>query len=436
MDIILLSIPFFFLLLAAEVAYSARSGRRLLRLNDSVADLACGILSQLSGVLSKLLGVGIYIAVESRASLHRWVDSLPAWPSASPFASAAGFPSFSVRLPELASWVAVFLLVDLAYYWSHRMAHQVNFLWAGHVVHHSSEEYNLAVALRQSSLHGFISWIFYMPLALLGIPWQMYVATYALNLVYQFWIHTRAVGRLGRLAEWVLNTPSHHRVHHGRNPKYLDRNHGGALIVWDRLFGTFQAEEEEPVYGITTPLRSWNPLWANVHVFVDIAGNLRRASSWRDRLMFVLGPPGWRPATEGGRAPVPEVDRGSAELFDPAVSPALRVYALAQFAVATAAALVLLLRESELSGVQLAAGGFYVAVALAGIGGVFEAAKWAGPLETARLVVLAVVCGVLGWMGALPPAAAAAGAAFALGSLAWLLPRRGELTETELAPLM
>jgi alkylglycerol monooxygenase len=436
MAIILFSIPFFFLLLAAEVAYSARSGRALLRLNDSVADLSCGILSQLSGILTKLLAIGIYIWVERTLAVHRWVPWLPEWPAGAPFAAAEAFPGFVVRLPELASWVVVFLLVDLVYYWSHRMAHEVNFLWAGHVVHHSSEEYNLAVALRQSSLHGLFSWIFYMPLALLGIPWQMYVATYALNLVYQFWIHTRAVGRLGRLAEWVLNTPSHHRVHHGRNPKYLDRNHGGVLIVWDRLFGTFQPEEEEPVYGITTPLRTWNPIWANLHVFVEIFRDVRRARSWRDRLGYVFGPPGWRPAAEGGRAAPPEVERGAVELYDPPVSPGLRLYGLAQFAVALVAAFVLLLRAEELSGPHLAAGGFYVAVALAGVGGIFEAAKWAGPLETARLAVLAAACVVLGWMGALPLAAVAAAVVFSALSLAWLLPRRGELTETELAPLM
>lgn len=436
MDIILFSIPLFFLLLAAEVVYSARSGRALLRLNDSVADLSCGILSQISGVFSKLLTIGIYIWVEAHWAAHRWIPALPAWPAGAPFSGADPFPYFAVHVPELVSWTIVFLLVDLCYYWSHRMAHQVNFLWAGHVVHHSSEEYNLAVALRQSSLHGLFSWIFYIPLALLGIPWQMYVATYALNLVYQFWIHTRAVGRLGPLAEWVLNTPSHHRVHHGRNPKYLDRNHGGALIVWDRLFGTFQAEEEEPVYGITTPLRSWNPLWANLHVFVDIGRSAARAATWRDRWMFVFGPPGWRPEAEGGRAAAPEVDRATAETYDPAVSGALRWYGLVQFAVATVAAFVLLLRAETLAAPHLVAGGFYVAVALAGIGGVFEAARWAGPLETARHLVFAGVCLALGWMGVLPLAAAAAGVAFCAASLAWLLPRRGELTETELAPLM
>jgi alkylglycerol monooxygenase len=436
MGIILYSIPLFLLLLVLEVAYSARGGRGLLRLNDSVADLSCGILSQLSGVFSKLLTVGIYIWVESHLAVQRWTDALPAWPSGAPFAAAAGFPWFGVHLRELASWTAVFLLVDLAYYWSHRLSHRVNFLWAGHVVHHSSEEYNLAVALRQSSLHGLFSWVFYVPLALAGVPWQMYVATYALNLVYQFWIHTRAVGRLGRLAEWVLNTPSHHRVHHGRNPRYLDRNHAGVLIVWDRLFGTFEPEVEEPVYGITTPLRSWNPLWANVHVFVDIGRDVLRARSWRDRWMYVVGPPGGRPAEEGGPVPAPEVDPGTVVAYDPQISGSLRLYGMAQFSVALAASLVLLLRAGELPAPHLAAGGFYVAVSLAGIGGVFEAARWAGPLETARLVVLAAACAVLGWTGALPAAAALAAVALCAASLAWLLPHRRELTETELAPLM
>jgi alkylglycerol monooxygenase len=436
MDIILLSVPFFILLLVAEVAYSARSGRALLRLNDAVADLSCGILSQLSGVFSKLLTVGIYIAVERHLAVHRWIDALPAWPSGAPFTAATYVPWFGVRVPELASWVTVFLLVDLAYYWSHRLSHQVNFLWAGHVVHHSSEEYNLAVALRQSSLHGLFTWVFYLPLAVIGIPWQMYVTTYALNLVYQFWIHTRAVGRLGPLAEWVLNTPSHHRVHHGRNPRYLDRNHGGALIVWDRLFGTFVPEEEEPVYGITTPLRSWNPLWANVHVFWEIGRSVMRARRWRDRWMYVAGPPGWRPDAEGGREAPPEVDRTTVTAYDPQISAGLRFYGLAQFVVALVASFLLLLSAEGLPASHLAAGGFYVAVSLAGIGGVFEAARWAGPLETARLVVLAGAAIALAWSGTLPVAAAGAAVVFCGASVAWLLPRHRELTETELAPLM
>src|SRR5690606_36514663 len=160
---------------------------------------------------------------------------------------------------------------------------------------------------------------------------------YELNLVYQFWIHTRAVGKLGRLAEWVLNTPSHHRVHHGVNPKYLDKKPGGVLIIWDRIFGTFQAEEEEPVYGITKPLRSWNPLWANVHVFWDIARDVWRARSWRDQWMYVFGPPGWRPESEGGRVVPQEFVRESVEVYDPEVPPSLAGYGFAQFLVAVGA---------------------------------------------------------------------------------------------------
>lgn len=171
-----------------------------------------------------------------------------------------GFPGFATDIAALASWAVVFVLVDLAYYWSHRFAHEVNILWAGHVVHHSSEEYNLPVALRQSSLHGLMSWIFYMPLAAIGVPWRMFVTCNAINLVYQFWIHTRAVGQMGSLTEAVMNTPSHHRVHHGVNPKYQDKSYAGVFIVFDRWFWSFQAEEEEPVYGITKPLQSWNPL--------------------------------------------------------------------------------------------------------------------------------------------------------------------------------
>ena len=436
MGIILFSIPFFFLLLALEVAYSARSGRRLLRMNDSISDLSCGILSQLSGVFTKLFSIGVYIAVERSFAVQKWIPGAPAWPAGNPFTSAEAFPYFGVRPAELASWTAVFLLVDLCYYWSHRLSHGINLLWAGHVVHHSSEEYNLAVALRQSSLHGLLTWVFYLPLALAGVPWQMYVATYSLNLVYQFWIHTRAVGKMGRLTEWVMNTPSHHRVHHGRNPKYLDRNHAGVLIVWDRMFGTFQAEEEEPVYGITKPLQSWNPLWANVHVFVDLFRDAARARTWRDRWMYVFGPPGWRSQAEGGPVPPPEVARETAEEWDPVVPPALAWYGFAQFTVALAFSFALLLNVDGMPPWHAAAAGFYVAVSLAGIGGVFEAAKWAGPIETARLSVLGAACLALGATGALPLAVALGGFAFCAVSLAWFLPHRAALTETELAPIM
>ena len=204
--------------------------------------------------------------------------------------------------------IVLFLGVDCAYYWFHRIAHEYNAPWAGHVVHHSSEDYNLAVALRQGTFQGVFSWVFYLPLALLGYPPAWFAAMSSFDTLYQFWIHTRLIGKLGPL-EWVLNTPSHHRVHHGRNPKYLDKNYAGTLIIWDRMFGTFQAEEEEPVYGLTKPLNSWNPLWANLHVWRDLCRDAWLAPRWVDKLRIWFMPQGWRPE---GLAGQPGCTRGDA----------------------------------------------------------------------------------------------------------------------------
>jgi sterol desaturase/sphingolipid hydroxylase (fatty acid hydroxylase superfamily) len=433
--IILYSIPFFFLLIGMELAYSGWSGKHLLRLNDSIADLSCGILSQISGVFTKLFSIGIFIWIGERWTLQAWFGA-PAWPSAAPFYGVPAFPWFGVRGAEFASWALAFVLVDFAYYFSHRYAHEINLLWAGHVVHHSSEEYNLAVALRQSSLHGLFAWVFYAPLAVLGMPWQMFVACNALNLVYQFWIHTRAVGKLGRVAEYVLNTPSHHRVHHGVNPKYQDKNYAGVFITWDRLFGTFVAEEEEPVYGLTHPLRSWNPLWANVHVFWQIMQDVWRAESWRDRWLYVFGPPGWRPARLGGRVRPSEVQVEHFQRYDPKIPGSLAAYGLFHFVCALVSTFVLLAGAARIPMAQLAGGGFYVAISLTAIGGIFEAEQWAAPLETARLVVLGASTAVLWRLQIVPGWFAWLTAVAVVASLAWFMPRRRYLTENTPAPVM
>lgn len=436
MGIIQASIPLFFLLIGLELLWSWRTGARVLRLNDSLSDLSCGILSQLAGIFTKLFTIGIFIWVAEHWAVQRFVAAVPDWPERAPFLAAATFPWFTVDAAALASWSVVFVLVDLCYYFSHRYAHEINILWAGHVVHHSSEEYNLPVALRQSALHGLMSWVFYVPLALLGVPWRMFVACNAINLVYQFWIHTRAVGTMGRLTEWVMNTPSHHRVHHGVNPKYQDKNYAGVFIVFDRLFGTFVQEEDEPVYGITKPLKSWNPLWANVHVFVQIAKDAWRAERWRDKLRLVFGRPGWRPAELGEIERPREVDAATFEKFDPPVPAPLAFYGFVQFTAALIAAFLLLQRAGDLPLGLMVAPAFFVALALAGVGGVFERAKWARPLETARLVTTAVACAGLILTGLAPGLVAWAGLAFCTVSLAVLWAYRHELTQTELAPLM
>lgn len=436
MNIIQASIPIFFLLIALELGWSRLRAPHVLRLNDSISDLSLGIVSQLAGVFTKFFTIGIYILAERQYALQGFVAAVPTWPERMPFVAATAFPGFTVDAAALLSWSVVFVLVDLCYYFSHRYAHEVNILWAGHVVHHSSEEYNLPVALRQSALHGLMSWVFYIPLALIGVPWRMFVACNAINLVYQFWIHTRAVGKLGRVAESVLNTPSHHRVHHGVNPKYQDRNYAGVFIVWDKWFGTFEPEAEEPVYGITKPLQSWNPLWANVHVFVKIAQDAWYARGWRHKMRVVFGRPGWQPPELGVTERPREVSVETFEKYDTRVPAPLAWYGFAQFAVTLGVAFLVLRSADSIPLAQSASAAFYVAIALAGVGGVFEGARWAGPLEIARLLVLAGVAVVLLALGSIPAALAIGGVAFALVSLGVLLKYRGALTSTELAPLM
>jgi sterol desaturase/sphingolipid hydroxylase (fatty acid hydroxylase superfamily) len=191
---------------------------------------------------------------------------------------------------------------DAIYYWNHRAMHESRWLWAIHVVHHSSERYNLSTALRQPVADAFGMFVPYSLMALAGFRPQLIETARGVNLLYQFWIHTETIGRLGRLEE-VLNTPSHHRVHHGSNRRYIDRNHGSILIVWDRLFGTFQREEEPVVYGLTSNVGSFNLMRIATHEHADILRDVARSRTWRDRLSYVFRGPGW--AYERSAALVP-----------------------------------------------------------------------------------------------------------------------------------
>ena len=191
--------------------------------------------------------------------------------------------------------MALFIVDDFIYYVFHRFAHRVNIGWAAHVVHHSSEYYNLSTALRQSIFQGLLSMWFYLPLAFFGVPLAWILATHSLNLVYQYWIHSSSVNKLPYLLELFMNTPSHHRVHHGRNPKYLDKNYAGVFIIWDRLLGTFQLELEKPVYGIVKPLSTYNPVYIQTHYFRDLWSEFKQASTTQDKLLIWFKEPGWRP---------------------------------------------------------------------------------------------------------------------------------------------
>lgn len=194
----------------------------------------------------------------------------------------------------IAAWALLVVLDDLCYYWFHRVHHVSRFFWAAHVTHHSSQHYNLSTALRQSWTP-LTSLPFYIPVFLLGFTPVQWALVHGFNLIYQFWIHTEAIDRLWRPVEAVMNTPSHHRVHHGSNQQYLDKNYGGILIVWDRLFRTFEPEVERPTYGLTTNITSHNPFYVAYHEFVAIGRDAWAARGLRARWHVVFGKPGWAP---------------------------------------------------------------------------------------------------------------------------------------------
>ncbi len=420
MAIIQASIPLFFLLILVELIVARRRHDDVYRLNDSINDLSCGILSQLLGIFTKLLVLGVYGWCVAHLSLQR-TGLIPAWIDRVPFGASAVPGALLVDWAAWGAWTAGFLLVDLAYYFLHRYSHTVHILWAGHVVHHSSEEYNLTVALRQSALHGLLSWVFFVPLAVIGVPWGMFAACYALNLVYQFWIHTREIDRLHPWLEAWLNTPSHHRVHHGVNPQYQDKNYAGALIIWDRLFGTFEPEVEPVVYGITTPLGSWNPVWANVHIFAGIARHARRTSRWRDKWRVVFGHPGFMPSD------LATADHASkmawpmhAPQFDPVIPRARQAYAAAQFAVLLVAAYLTLVSEARLATHEIAAMVFLVALGLSNVGAIFEGRRAVQGMEFARQAAIAAAASLFLVRGE-HVALAAATLTISVASVAWLL---------------
>jgi alkylglycerol monooxygenase len=377
--VITLATPVFFLLIFIELAVGLRRGRNTYRLNDAINSISLGVLSQVTGVFMQLLRIGIYAWLASHIALFR----LPA--------------------DSLWVWLSGLLLYDLCYYWLHRCGHEVNLLWAAHVVHHQSEDYNLSTALRQTSSGPLLGWVFYAPMALLGYPVEVFAALALIDLLYQFWVHTQQIGRLGWL-DRVLVTPSNHRVHHGVNDIYLDKNYGGILILWDRLFGSFIEEREQDpvVYGTRSPLRSWNPLWANVEVYKVLWLDAWRARRWRDKLRVWIAAPGWRPADVAASWPSAPFDIAR-PLYHPQLSRAAQVYCLLQF-------VILLLVTTHFLAAQVAMSWFsglgYAAWLTAGlwiVGGLMEMRPHYAVLEAVRLGATSLGAWFAkAWFGAVP----------------------------------
>ncbi|PVZ42905.1 sterol desaturase/sphingolipid hydroxylase (fatty acid hydroxylase superfamily) [Pseudomonas sp. CC120222-01a] len=376
MDLILLAVPFFFVLIAVELIADRVRGQRNFTLADSINSLSTGALSTSTGLLTKGVGLLTYALAWEHLAL--------------------------LRLPANAVWVwlLAFVLYDLCYYWLHRLGHERNILWAAHSVHHQSEEYNLTTALRQTSSGFIFSWIFYLPLALIGVPPVVFITVASLNLLYQFWVHTRHIPKLGWL-EWVLITPSNHRVHHAQNPAYLDRNYGGVFIIWDRLFGTFKEEDlaEPVVFGVTTPLASWNPLWANLQFYAQLYSDARRTRSWKDKLRIWFMPTGWRPADVAAAYPQAKQNLAMFRKFEIALGRGWQVYVTAQFAVYIALGSYLMDVAERVPAAALVLGWSLMAFGLFVLGAALENRPWAVRLELARLLTLVPALYLAGTLG-------------------------------------
>jgi alkylglycerol monooxygenase len=363
------AIPGFFVLIGIELLVAKWRGRDVYYVNDAINSLGLGTISQIVGVFTKLFTIGIY----------GWcVAHLAPWT----------LPADSVWV-----WVSGLLLYDLLYYWLHRLGHEVNVLWAAHVVHHQSESYNLTTALRQPGSGFLLGWIAYLPMALLGYPVEVFAIIALIDLLYQFWVHTEVIGRLGWF-DRVFCSPSNHRAHHAVNGRYLDHNYGGILIVWDRLFGSFveESDDDPPVYGTRSPLQSWNPLWANIEVYWAMLKDSWHTRHWADKLKVWIKPPGWRPADVAARFPKPAFDIAHAR-YDPPLLLPWKIYCFVQFAVLLLIGVNFLDMAPKLALVQALGYAAYLVYSLYSVGLLLEGRAVGIGLELARTA--GTVIGVL-----------------------------------------
>ena len=406
MDLIALAVPFFLLALLLELFVNWRRGSGYYRANDAINSLSAGILSTTLGYFTKFLPLIVWGWVLQNFAL---IDMPLAW--------------FDLSPRGVALWVLAALAWDFCYYWFHRFSHEISVLWAAHAVHHQSEDYNLSTALRQTSTGFLFGWIFYTPLFLAGFPLEVILTVNAVNLIYQFWVHTQVVRRLGVL-DRILVTPSNHRVHHAQNERYIDRNYGGMLILWDRFFGTFQDElDEDPVvFGVRKPLANWNPFWANLQVYDYLLFDARKARRWQDKLSIWFRRTGWRPADVEARYPKRQAADAGFRKFDPPVPAPLKRYVMGQFLVGITGALIIARLYAQAGAGAVLLPCVLLWMQLYTLGLLNEGRQGAARLEWLRLAafipMLAVVELASGVV--LVPVFWAAGAGYVAGSGIWL----------------
>jgi len=391
--VILVATPVFFALIFIEWGIGLLRRRNTYRLNDTLNSLSLGVLSQISAAFLQALKIGAYAWLVQRIALF----TLPA---DSPWV-----------------WISGLLLYDFCYYWQHRLSHQVNLLWASHVVHHQSEAYNLSTALRQPSSDALFVWIFYLPMALLGYPVRVFAVIALIDLLYQFWVHTQQIGKLGWF-DRVFVSPSNHRAHHGVNDIYVDKNYGGMLILWDRLFGSFieERDDEPVVYGTRSPLRSWNPVHANLEGYGALWLGAWHANRLRDKLRIWLARPGWQPMKTPA-APAFDIHH---PLYDPQLPLYGRIYCLIQFGIVLLVTTHFLGAHRSMPTLHSVAYALWLSVSLWVVGGLLEWRPHFVTFERARLLATGAVVLLSGvWFGPTPlmPSAQAAIMIAVLGSL-------------------
>ena len=393
MNVAVMAVPLYILLILLELAYERWSGRHTYRLADAVTSIDTAVLRMLLEGPLRLLLVVPYAWLYEHARLWT-LDPASPW-----------------------TWLLGFVAVDFCFYWAHRSLHRYNLLWGAHQPHHSSEDFNLSTALRKGAFQTAFDWPFYLPLALLGLPLPLFLVLLGTQLVYQFWIHSQHVGRLGVL-EWFMVTPSNHRVHHGQNDRYIDKNHGGVFIVWDRLFGTFADETEAVRYGVTTPVRTFDPLRLQFSWWRLLWADAMATRSWWDKLRLWWMPTGWRPADVRAR-PWPKM---GAEKFDCPSQTGLRWYAFAQFVAINALTLVYLASVKQAGWLLPLLLGPLILFGCVSLGWLFEGRRALWRLEAVRLALLAAFA--LTWGLWLAPAQWLFGlglAGLCAASLLWLV---------------
>jgi len=358
------AIPFFIVLIAIEYGASCFMQLKVNRLFDTVSSLSSGI----TNVLKDILGLSIIIIS------YQWM--------------VEHFSIFTIE----SSWMLYFLAfigLDFAGYWSHRFSHEINLFWNRHVIHHSSEEYNLACALRQSVSEVFaVFTILFLPMALLGVPTNVLAVVAPLHLFAQFWYHTRLIDKMGVL-EYIIVTPSHHRVHHAINPIYMDRNYSQIFIIWDKLFDTFQPElkGEVPVYGVSKPVRTWNPWIINFQHIWQLYKDAWQTNSWKDRLRIWFMPTGWRPADVAVKYPIQyTTDILHRPKYDIQASPLMNIWVVIQFVLTLVLMMYLFSNIGSLETSSILLYGIFIFITVFSYTSLMDGSKLAIPAEIIKTI--------------------------------------------------